>query len=434
MRKLRAFSRFVALALFVSSPVMSRAADSTNPKPEEALHKMADYLGKIPAFSCKVDAVLTIKTDDENIRDESKMTVRLERPNRLVLNLDEGKLGLTVYCDGKKLVQYLPILKRYAITDAPKEFAEMTDVGVPLKPTILGSTGVVIPTGNAQYFKTLMEGVTGSKYFGIEKIGATSCDHLRFTQESVTWDVWIAAGSQPVIEQLVLDLSKEVGDEPNTAKYTVRFTDWNVAPKFKDSDFEFKKPAGADEVDELIGPEPPHPLVGKAAPEFKTTDLNGHPFELKKYLGKNVILLDFWATWCGPCMMAMPKVDAVAEKFADKGLIFRAVNGGEDADTIKSFLKHSNLKPPVVLDQDNSIAQDYQVDGIPQLVLIGKDGKVQVVHQGYSEELPEMLTKEIDSLLAGKDLVGEAANKSKKKKPVRDASTDAEKPAKDTAK
>ena len=95
--------------------------------------------------------------------------------------------------------------------------------------------------------------------------------------------------------------------------------------------------------------------MGQAAPAFTTEDVDGHPIDLKKHLGKNVILLDFWATWCGPCVQAMPQVDAVAKKFADKGLVFYGVNAGEDAATIKEFFTTSKLEVPVALDTKNEI-------------------------------------------------------------------------------
>ena len=67
--------------------------------------------------------------------------------------------------------------------------------------------------------------------------------------------------------------------------------------------------------DMLIEPDPPHRLLGKPAPSFKTVDLDGKPFDLKGELGKNVVMLDFWSTSCGPCLMLMPELEAVAEAF-----------------------------------------------------------------------------------------------------------------------
>jgi len=234
------------------------------------------------------------------------MTVRVERPNRLALLVDEGKMGLTIVSDGKKLTQYLAVLKRYTVREAPANYAEMTDIGVPLKPTILGSQGSLIPAGGDDYFKRLIAGVESSKYIGAEKVGGVLCHHLRFVEKRFDWDIWIDDGKRPVVEKVVVNLSKQFADEKATVTYTVAFSDWNVAPKFTAADFTFKPPAGAEEVDELIEPDPPHPLLGKPAPPFKTVDLDGHPFDLKSHLGKDVILLDFWSTSCGPCIMLMP--------------------------------------------------------------------------------------------------------------------------------
>jgi peroxiredoxin len=405
-----------SIAMFVNSQASAQDSaqqkrSGNKPKPEDVVRQMADYLAKLPAATCKVVATFEVKAEGQELNQVSKMTVRMQRPNRLALILDEGEMGLTIVSDGKHLTQCLPPLKRYVVLDAPKDYAEMTNIGVPLKFTVLGSTGALIPPTNGdKYFKTLTANVNKPEYVGKEKIGSVQCDHVRFQQERFDWDVWIEEGKRPLPHKVVLDLAKQVGSDKAKVHYTVAFSDWNVAPKFTDADFTFKPPAGTEEVDVLIEEDPPHPLLGKPAPGFKTVDLNEHPFELKSQAGK-VVLLDFWATWCGPCVEAMPKVDAVANKFAGRGLVFRAVNGGEDADTIKQFLQTAKLNVPVVLDQDNSIAQAYLVEGIPQTVLIGKDGKVQAVHQGYSDQLPNELASEIEALLADKDLAGEALAK-----------------------
>ena len=405
--------------LFVHQQLLAQAE---KPKPEDVLRKMSDYLGNLPAFGCRMVATLDIKPAKEDpVQQLTKMTVRLQRPNRLALIVDEGKMGLTIVSDGKQLTQYLAVLKRYAVHEAPAAFAEMMDVGVQLKPTILGSQGSLIPTGGDDYFKRLTAGVTSSKYIGTDKVGGVQCHHLRFGEKRFDWDIWIADGKQPIVEQIVVDMSKQFADEKATVTYTVAFSDWNVAPKFTDADFTFKPPAGAEEADELIEPDPPHPLLGKPAPPFKTVDVDGHPFDLKSHLGKDVVLLDFWSTSCGPCIMLMPELEEVAKKFADRGVVYRAVNGGEDAASIKQFLAATKIKAPIVLDPELQIWRAYRVEPIPQTVLSGKDGKVQAVHLGYGESLAGEISQEIEALLAGKDLAGaELAkfNKPGKKRPA----------------
>src|SRR5689334_19383640 len=97
-----------AIALACSLAVAQEAAKKAGadkPKPEAVLRQMADYLAKLPAMSCKVEAKLDANEDGEEHHQLGKMTVRLQRPNRLALILDEGEMGITVVSDGKRLVQ-----------------------------------------------------------------------------------------------------------------------------------------------------------------------------------------------------------------------------------------------------------------------------------------------------------------------------------------
>lgn len=409
------------------------AAGEKSGQAEQVLRKMTDYLGKLPAFSCKVESAMKITSKDENNQAVTKMTVRLERPNKLAMIIDDGVMGMTVVSNGKELTQYLPLTKLYAVKDVPATYAQMTDIGEPISLTMLGMAGAVIPTNPEEFYKNLTAGVTESKYVGQEKVGDVLCHHLHFVQEDFDWDIWIEVGKRPVVHKVQPDLSKQLAGEGQLDKiqleYVVTISDWNVAPKFTEADFTFNPPADAEEADSVIPEEPPHQLLGQAAPPFTTTDLAGQPIDLKSKIGKHVILLDFWATWCGPCVAAMPIVEEVAGKFKDKGLVFYAVNAGEEPDAIKEFLEKSKLNVPVALDQQGEIGKSYGVRGIPQTLLIGKDGKVQVVHVGFGPDIAKMLTKEIEDLLAGKDLAGEVLGKAeaaKKKREARKAAKAAE--------
>jgi thiol-disulfide isomerase/thioredoxin len=249
-----------------------------------------------------------------------------------------------------------------------------------------------------------------------EEVDGVQCHRCRLLREDIDWDIWIEAGERPLVQKIVPDFSKQFANGPAQLKgakmeVSVVFKDWNVNPEFADADFVVNLPPDAEQVNsvqEAFAVEGedsgPHPLVGQPAPPFKTVDLNEEPIDLAALLGKKVVLLDFWATWCGPCIQAMPQIDEVAKKFADRGLVFYAVNVAEDAETVKEFFKTSGLEPPVAMDLDGNIAQLYQATGIPQTVLIGKDGKVQVVHVGFADGLGEVLSQQIEDLLAGKDL------------------------------
>jgi thiol-disulfide isomerase/thioredoxin len=251
-------------------------------------------------------------------------------------------------------------------------------------------------------------------------VGQVRSHHCRFSREDFSWDIWIAASERPLVQKVVPDFSKQFAGDPEAnvkLEYSLVFSDWDLAPKFTDADFAFDPPAGAEEVGSLFEglaggqEEGPHPLLGEPAPPFKTVNLRDEPIDLAAHVGKDIVMLDFWATWCGPCVQAMPDIERVAKKFADRGLVLYAVNVGEDAETITEFLKSRELDVPVAMDLDNTISQQYHASGIPQTVLIGKDGKVQVVHVGFSPNLADELSKQIEELLTGKDLAADALAK-----------------------
>ena len=394
------------------------AADSAQPEPEDLLRHMANYLADLPAFACRVTSTVEIKAQGVDNRMETKIAVRLERPNRLSLVVEQGVMGMTVVSDGKQVFRYLPMLNQYVVEEAPADFAGLSDASTSMMP--LGISPAAIPARGDEFYDALMNGVTKSEYLGTEKIGDVLCHHCRFLQEVFNWDIWIEAGDRPLVHKVLPDLSKQMAGASGTLEgakleYSVTFSEWDVAPKFTAADFAFNPPAGAAKVEAFFGneEEAPHPLVGQPAPVFETVDPQGNAIDLKQHVGKNMILLDFWATWCGPCVRAMPDVDAVAEKYADQGLVFYAVNLGEDAATVKEFLTENKLDVPVAMDPDGNIGGLYQVEGIPQSVLVGKDGKVQVVHVGFSSALGKELVKNIEDLLAGEDLAAETLGETK---------------------
>ncbi len=188
---------------------------------------------------------------------------------------------------------------------------------------------------------------------------------------------------------------------------TALFSNWKTDSQLGAEQFAFSPPKGAEKVDSLFGPGASpkrHPLLGKDAPVFELDTLAGKLVKLADLKEKEIIILDFWATWCGPCVKALPTITEVASAYKAKGVVFYAVNVGEDAETVSAFLKEKELDVPVLLDKEGKVAGLYGAEGIPQTVLIGKDGIVQVVHVGLSADLKVKLSHELDELLAGKKL------------------------------
>ncbi len=141
-----------------------------------------------------------------------------------------------------------------------------------------------------------------------------------------------------------------------------------------------------------------HPMVGLPAPPFQLTTLEGQPINLGQQLGKNVILLDFWATWCPPCREGLPVIDRLAKEFQDRGAAVYGVNS-ESPDLVKEFVKKQGLSLAVLSDTSKKVFEQYNVRGIPQTVLIGKDGVIRNVHVGFSFNFESTLRQEIHAAL-----------------------------------
>lgn len=133
--------------------------------------------------------------------------------------------------------------------------------------------------------------------------------------------------------------------------------------------------------------------------DFTAVLTDGSTFTLSDYEG-SVILLNFWATWCGPCVGEMPAFPRLLEKYGDD-LTLIAVDLGEDAETVENFLERNGYEFPVALDLEGDIGSLYPSDGIPYTVLIDRDGKIAFTHLGAykADVMYEYYCGEIDGLL-----------------------------------
>ncbi|MBD3267502.1 redoxin family protein, partial [bacterium] len=157
-----------------------------------------------------------------------------------------------------------------------------------------------------------------------------------------------------------------------------------------------KKIASFDEL--LLKTLPPNPLDGKPAPDFTLSKLDGEEFTLSEEKGKNVVVLDFWATWCPPCQYAMPILEKVMEEYEKKDVKLIAVNQQEDKPTVQNYLNSQGLDATVVLDKNGRVGSQYRVSGIPQFVVIDKQGNIVKVLVGVNN-FEENIKRIIDAAL-----------------------------------
>lgn len=140
--------------------------------------------------------------------------------------------------------------------------------------------------------------------------------------------------------------------------------------------------------------------VGKKAPDFNLETIDGGKILLSRLKGKPV-LLDFWATWCGPCRKALPHTQELDHKYGDRMHVI-TVNLKEDNEKVQKFLEENKYEFHVVMDREGKTATSYGVSGIPTFILIDKDGVVRFAQAGLSPEAAKKLEALIEELLPPK--------------------------------
>jgi peroxiredoxin len=118
------------------------------------------------------------------------------------------------------------------------------------------------------------------------------------------------------------------------------------------------------------------------APAFALTNLAGQSDALSQYKGQ-VVMVNFWATWCGPCQQEMPLLDQMYKKYKPAGFTLIGVNVDKEAPAVKELLARKPVSFPVLLDPANQVSKAYHVDEMPSSVIIDRKGQIRYIHRGY---------------------------------------------------
>ena len=140
-------------------------------------------------------------------------------------------------------------------------------------------------------------------------------------------------------------------------------------------------------------------LFGKPAPEIELDLLDGKKFRLSEHKSR-IVVLDFWASWCGPWLQFMPQIDKVTHEFADQGVELFAINLEETPDKVKTALEHLKLTTTVALDNNGRVAEKYAATSIPQTVLVDRNGKVSRLFVGGGPRFGDPLRTALQAVLS----------------------------------
>ena len=134
------------------------------------------------------------------------------------------------------------------------------------------------------------------------------------------------------------------------------------------------------------------------APDFTLRTMGGPNLRLQEQRGQ-VVLVNFWATWCGPCRKEMPHLNRLYEKYRGSGFTLLGINVDDDARNAVELAGKLGVKFPVLLDTDKKASKLYDLSAMPATVLIDRDGRVRYVHRGYLDGVEDTYDKQIRELL-----------------------------------
>jgi thiol-disulfide isomerase/thioredoxin len=353
-------------------------------KKRQSIQYVSELTGEVTLDGKPVTEVLSLGRRIPVSSSVGKQTVAVQNPGKARVELELG-VGNLMVSDGEATWTYRPSTKLYT-----KITAAQGPDGVAANLAVLDVMGFFEDAKSAKTARSETIGIDGQSYDcwvitsnvkipAQAAMGGTLSDGKMTTwidkklllavQEEIAYSVKVApaAGAVPVEYQ-------------SKVKQVMRFL--KVDQPIPATLFAFTPPADAKEQPAQTAGRTD--LTGTVAPTFKGVSLDGKAYSLESLKGKTV-LLDFWETWCGPCIKSMPTTEKLYADYKAQGLVVLAVDVDETRDIVDKFLKANPVAYPVLMGTESGIPPAYGVSAFPTFVLIGPDGKVAAHQIGFSE-------------------------------------------------
>lgn len=310
---------------------------------------------------------------------EAPFLVAVDGKGRIRDQVTSGVAGGMILSDGRETIIYNAQLGQYTRTpgNADSVLARVPNRGV--GGTIL-SRYARVTTGISSTKRLANETLTidGVRHdcTVLEVTYAPGTHRAKITEEPRLF--WIDTRTHLVLRQrsLMRADAPQLGGRVEQEE-TITFQRATIEPVLPDSLWVFRAPAGSREVAqfEVKEEDPAAEFAGKPAIDFTLKDLKGRTHSLKSLRGKTV-LIDFWASWCGPCRITMPQVAKIHAEYKNRGVEVMSINVGESAAKAGGYMKKNGYTFTALLDEDRAVSTRYKINGIPTLVVIDPTGKV----------------------------------------------------------
>ena len=128
--------------------------------------------------------------------------------------------------------------------------------------------------------------------------------------------------------------------------------------------------------------------IGETMPDFEIPDASGKMVKLAETIhGKKLVMINFWASWCGPCRVEMPSFEKLYTSQKNSGFVILAIAEDKEREKLDEYLREKPVSFPVLIDQNNSLSEKFKIQALPTTVLVGGDGKIKQVHEGVQPYL-----------------------------------------------
>ena len=401
----------IVLGLMLGATVVSAGDDSGR----EILESAVDHYAKLDAYAARMEINLKLPEEFAAMAggmEPSHYEAVATRDGRVAFRPQGGMISDPFVQSADQWYVEIGFLKAYVLQDAvPMD--QLLDEG--------GDRGIPVP-GCVEFVRLgrkqdeagsflATESITDA---GSEEVGGVMCRHLELSGAGIEGDVWVTEGATPWVVRILMDPPTPPPGENDgmmmiTPALEITYSDWVGDPDLEGAfvieiNEDFTKRDSMPSNEEIAGggghgPGGDHESIGEPAPALSLATLDGGRMNLAELKGQ-VVVLDFWAVWCKPCLMALPGVIEVTSELADKGVTFYAVNQLDKKDKIRSLLKEKGWDLPVALDTDGSAGQAFGVTGIPHTVIIDREGVIRHVHSGFFPGMEKQLKEEVEALLA----------------------------------
>jgi thiol-disulfide isomerase/thioredoxin len=379
--------RSAALLLPVLVALVSAGAPAT--PGIELLRRAASNYKAAETFWIEGDIQADARVGGELHASTATFVVALGEGDRLHDELAHPQVGTIRISDGKQSWIYMTSTNQYA----HRAGAEHVDLSRP------AANGGMLPVLLVN-LRGLADDVVSTRVLPDEKVRQGGKEHrcavievqykppVGAPQDAVgaKRTYWLDRDRDLVLKHRTESVSKARDGSPIEQAETFIYSRISLNQPIDSTLFTFVPPAGAKQVEPGGSQPPAEDLSGREADDFTLSDLEGNMHRLRDLRGK-VVMLDFWASWCGPCRRQMPLVEKLGLELKDKGLVVFAVNQGESSETARRFLAKNQYATTTLLDQKVEVGRAYKVSGIPTLVIIDRAGKIAAHFVGVRDEV-----------------------------------------------